>query len=291
MIRRLGLEGSVTLHGHDPHARDALWRASAFLMTSSFEGYPLATLESMSHGCPVVAYDIKYGPREQVTDGVDGYLVVEGDIEQMTERVIRLLTSRDLAERMSRAAMDKAAAHDAGRFLRDWSRVLEAVIEQKPHRTTPGAVQLDVHRLVVRGVRLGPPTASRRDRSLGQHKPWERLAFDAALRVRTRGSDRSLDDVRLELAAVSDRTGEVVPLPLSFQRHGRGFQLSSRVPLAQLLGGDGQGEVARLRLRLVWHNSAWQTYLARPQVDSRGLEVGFDHEGTLIVRRNERARR
>jgi poly(glycerol-phosphate) alpha-glucosyltransferase len=291
MIRRLDLEGSVTLHGHDPHARDALWRASAFLMTSSFEGYPLATLESMSHGCPVVAYDIKYGPREQITDDVDGYLVAEGDIEQLAERVVRLLTSPDLAERMSRAATDKARAHDADRFLSDWSRVLEAVIEKKPHRTTLRAVELDVHRLAVRGVRLGPSTPPRRDRSRGRHRPWERLVFDGTLRVRTPGSDRSLDDIRLELAAVSDRTGEVVSLPLSSRRHGRGFQLSCRVPLTHLLGGDRQDEVARLRLRLVWHNSVWQTYLARPQVDARGLEVVFDHEGTLIVRRNERARR
>ena len=47
-------------------------------MTSSFEGYPLSTLESMSRGCPVVSYDIKYGPREQITDGVDGFLVPRG---------------------------------------------------------------------------------------------------------------------------------------------------------------------------------------------------------------------
>ena len=70
-----GVTDSVTLHGHDPKARDALWQSSAFLMTSLFEGYPLSTLESLSHGCPVISYDIKYGPREQVTDGVDGYLV------------------------------------------------------------------------------------------------------------------------------------------------------------------------------------------------------------------------
>ena len=68
---------SVTLHGHDPRARDALWNSSAFLMTSLFEGYPLSTLESLSHGCPVISYDIKYGPREQISEGVDGFLVPE----------------------------------------------------------------------------------------------------------------------------------------------------------------------------------------------------------------------
>ena len=79
-------------------------RASAFLMTSSFEGYPLSTLESMSRGCPVVSYDIKYGPREQITDGVDGFLVPRGDVAALAERVVELLRSPELVARMSAAA-------------------------------------------------------------------------------------------------------------------------------------------------------------------------------------------
>ncbi len=78
-ITKLGLEKSVILHGFDPRARDTLWTATGFLMTSRFEGYPLATLEAMSHGCPVISYDIKYGPREQISHGVDGFLVKRGD--------------------------------------------------------------------------------------------------------------------------------------------------------------------------------------------------------------------
>ena len=95
-IERFGLAGSVTLRGFDPQAREALWTSSAFLMTSAFEGYPLSTLESMSRGCPVVSYDIKYGPREQITDGVDGFLVPAGD-------TALLARARDRAAALARA--------------------------------------------------------------------------------------------------------------------------------------------------------------------------------------------
>ena len=57
-------------------------------MTSLFEGYPLSTLESLSHGCPVISYDIKYGPREQISEGVDGFLVPAGGIRPMAERIV-----------------------------------------------------------------------------------------------------------------------------------------------------------------------------------------------------------
>ncbi len=125
----------MTLHGHDPHAREALWSASLFWLTSDFEGYPLSTLEAMSHGVPVVSMDMPYGPREQVTDGVDGALVPFGDIDALAARTIELLGS-DL-EPMRTAARAKAADHDHRRFLADWQRVLEQVVELKASRVQP----------------------------------------------------------------------------------------------------------------------------------------------------------
>ena len=135
VIDRLGLGDSVKMKGHDPRARDALWRSSAFLMTSLFEGYPLSTLESFSHGCPVVSYDIKYGPREQITEGEDGFLVEAGDIRAMAARVIELLRDPALVSRMSKAARAKATQHGYDRFLSDWGTVLNASVEHKRQRT------------------------------------------------------------------------------------------------------------------------------------------------------------
>lgn len=131
LTKSLGLEDSVVLHGYDPKARETLWTATAFLMTSVHEGYPLATLESMSHGCPVISYDIKYGPREQITEGVDGFLVEEGDIEAIADRALLLIRDPDRVTAMSKAAYAKALAHDHTSFIHDWQQVLNAVVEQK----------------------------------------------------------------------------------------------------------------------------------------------------------------
>ncbi|GAA3523916.1 hypothetical protein GCM10022234_20460 [Aeromicrobium panaciterrae] len=125
----------MTLHGHDPHAREALWTASLFWLTSDFEGYPLSTLEAMSHGVPVVSMDMPYGPREQITDGVDGGLVPFGDVDALANRTVELLGS-DL-EPMRTAARAKAADHDHRRFLADWQHVLEKVVELKVSRVQP----------------------------------------------------------------------------------------------------------------------------------------------------------
>jgi poly(glycerol-phosphate) alpha-glucosyltransferase len=131
-IARRSVGGAVTLHGFDPRAREALWTSSAFLMTSDYEGYPLSTLESMSRGCPVVSYDIEYGPREQITDGVDGFLVPRGDRSLLARRVIELLRSPELVRRMSAAARVRAESYGPAEFLASWASVLQATIDLKP---------------------------------------------------------------------------------------------------------------------------------------------------------------
>ena len=65
-------------------------------MTSAFEGYPLSTLESMSRGCPVVSYDMKYGPREQIDRRGRRLPRARGDVDALAARVIELLRSPEL---------------------------------------------------------------------------------------------------------------------------------------------------------------------------------------------------
>ena len=91
-------------------------------MTSEYEGYPLSTLEAMSQGCPVVSYDVRYGPREQITDGVDGFVVPEGDQARLAERVVELLRSPELVARMSAAARETVARYGPAEFVERWAR-------------------------------------------------------------------------------------------------------------------------------------------------------------------------
>ena len=225
VIDRLELGGSVTMKGHDPRARDALWRSSAFLMTSLFEGYPLSTLESFSHGCPVVSYDIKYGPREQITEGEDGFLVEAGDIRAMADRVIELLKDPALVSRMSKAARAKATQHGYDRFLSDWGAVLNAAVEHKPKRTKLASADLEVHRLSVGRADVGP----------GRFAAGKRMHLEASLELTGRG-DQS--EAEVTLAAVHEGSGLVVDLPMSVKHAERRLPADRvRAPFRPLPGG------------------------------------------------------
>jgi poly(glycerol-phosphate) alpha-glucosyltransferase len=242
-IDRRGLGEHVVLRGFDPDARDALWSASAFLMTSSFEGYPLSTLESMSRGCPVVSYDIKYGPREQIRDGVDGFLVPRGDVDGLARRVVELLTSPELVARMSEAARATAAGFAPDQFVVRWGEVLRSAGRLRRYRTSIEEAGLALERLrIKRG----------------------RLQLDGVVTVRAETRAATLDEAEVTLTAVEDASGVVTPIPLKVERVEGEPRFRVRTS-GGLLGGPKVPAGARLRLRVEWHNSVWET-----EPDARG---------------------
>jgi glycosyltransferase involved in cell wall biosynthesis len=104
-IGDLDLQGRVHLHGRlSPEAvRSRLQQADAFLLSSLSEGISNAVLEAMACGLPVVTTDCG-GMREAVTDGVEGFVVPVRDPEAMAEALSRLVSDRDLGQRMGEAA-------------------------------------------------------------------------------------------------------------------------------------------------------------------------------------------
>jgi poly(glycerol-phosphate) alpha-glucosyltransferase len=292
---------SVFLRGHDPRAREALWTATGFLMTSRFEGYPLATLESLSHGCPVISYDIKYGPSQQITHGVDGYLIPAGDTQAMADRIVELIRNPDVVTRMSEAALDKAAQHDHQAFLNDWQAVLDGVIAAKQRRTTLDSVTLKTTRLgYLRAIRLPAavarfPVLRRLARPQASSRAWRaprKLEFMARLEVDGHSPESSLDSAVVTLDAVGDGGGAVVAIPMRVGRSDTTFQLIATVDLDEVFRAmDEACRSVRLRLRLVWENSSWEKTLSRPRRMEPNYEVSFSGTGEICLNRGKGAPR
>jgi poly(glycerol-phosphate) alpha-glucosyltransferase len=235
-IDRRQLAASVRLRGFDPNAAEALWTSSAFLLTSLFEGYPLSTSESMSRGCPVVSYDIKYGPREQITDGEDGFLVPPGDVALLAQRVTELLRSPELVARMSAAARRNSERFGPAESLASWATVVQAVVDRKHLRTKIDEIDFEL-------------TGMRRTR-------LRRVDLAGVLRVKGTSRGSALGSAHVTLAAIDDATGAVEELPLKARlRKGGEFRLRARFK---------DDPRARLRLRFTWQNSAWDTDIVTP---------------------------
>ena len=84
--------------------------------TSAFEGQGLALAEALAHGVPVVAYDIRYGPRDMLADG-GGILVPDGDEDALADALVRMLGDAALRRRLAREARASAAALSPARAM------------------------------------------------------------------------------------------------------------------------------------------------------------------------------
>jgi len=109
-VRRLGIEDAVEFRGFVSPAqkRAALTRAHAACLLSRSEGLPLAALEAMACGTPVV---ISEGANLSEADGVAG-VVVDGEPEGSAEAIVKLMHDDSLRERLGEGARRFAARFD-----------------------------------------------------------------------------------------------------------------------------------------------------------------------------------
>ncbi|MFF0905455.1 UNVERIFIED_CONTAM: glycosyltransferase family 4 protein [Kocuria sp. CPCC 205316] len=117
LVAESGLAGSVHLPGHRGDARMLLDAADVFALPSRAEGMPLALIEAMEAGLPVVATRV-IGSTEVVTDGETGLLVPAQDAGMLAEALVKLLGDGEVR------ALYGAAGRK--RYLRDYT--VEAMV-------------------------------------------------------------------------------------------------------------------------------------------------------------------
>jgi glycosyltransferase involved in cell wall biosynthesis len=102
-IESLGLSDSVKLLGQSDHVEKFLASADVFVMPSLWEGLPIALLEAMSAGLPVIATKVE-GVEEVITEGEQGLLVPKEDAVALAEAIMKLLADPPLRRKLGTAS-------------------------------------------------------------------------------------------------------------------------------------------------------------------------------------------
>ena len=120
--------GNVIVHNPISEIFLAYSKSALLMMTSLFEPFGLVIVEAMSCGLPVVAFDCPYGPSDLITDGKDGYLIKERDIDFFTDRVCQLIENRDLRIKMGQLAISTTKRYVADEVMPLWLQLFESTI-------------------------------------------------------------------------------------------------------------------------------------------------------------------
>jgi L-malate glycosyltransferase len=109
-IRGLGLEDKILLTGVRPDVPRIMAAFDLFVMTSNFEGMPIAALEAMAVSLPIVSTAVG-GVPEMVDDGVTGRLVEGREPATFAAHVVELLSDRGRLRRLGEAGRSRYERH------------------------------------------------------------------------------------------------------------------------------------------------------------------------------------
>ena len=123
----LGLDSRVYFPGRISDPASILSQAGIFVLSSRFEGFPMAILESMSCGLPVISFDCPTGPGDIISDGIDGVLVKNGDIPALAAAMDLLMEDENLRLVMGKRAKDVVDKFSIEKVMGQWDGLLTAV--------------------------------------------------------------------------------------------------------------------------------------------------------------------
>lgn len=122
--RVLGLGASSVEFSRPTHQMQEVYlRSSIYAMTSRYEGLPMVLIEAQQMGLPIVSFACPCGPRDVIHEGVDGYLVEQGDEATFVQRLCQLMDAEEERQRMGQAARQASQRYDVDRIMNQWMQL------------------------------------------------------------------------------------------------------------------------------------------------------------------------
>jgi len=94
--------------------------SKCFVSSSLMESWGNSIVEAMSQGCPVVAFDCDYGPREIITDGLNGLLVTINDVQSLTNNITVLLSDNLLRNKICHNGLTRSSEFNSRKLSAQW---------------------------------------------------------------------------------------------------------------------------------------------------------------------------
>ena len=132
-LEKAGLTSSMTFAGTTDNIYKEYQNSAFYVMSSRYEGWGLVLVEAMSCGLPCVSFDCPYGPSDIIRDGEDGFLVENGNIQQLAEKMELLINNKELRERLGVRARLNAARFTSDNIMPQWTKLFETIVQNDNH--------------------------------------------------------------------------------------------------------------------------------------------------------------
>lgn len=129
-VNELCLTEKVVLGRAEIDMKSVYSRASVLALSSRYEGLPMVLLEAQAAGLPIVSFECKCGPKDVITDGLDGILVREGDVDGLAHGLLKLIKDDELRRRMGAEAYKNSERFSEERVMAQWVELFNEVCDK-----------------------------------------------------------------------------------------------------------------------------------------------------------------
>ena len=128
LAKELHICDQIDFVGFVENVEDYLSNADVFLLSSDYEALPLALLEAMAAGLPIVSTDVG-GVRDIVTD--NGILLSSGDMDALVRAMEELYCKEDVRVRLATAAKKNVRAYDVSNTSAGYAELFRRYANKK----------------------------------------------------------------------------------------------------------------------------------------------------------------
>lgn len=124
-IKSYALEDKVFLKPFTPNIMEKYLDSSIFICSSRSESFSMVIIEAMECGLPCVSFNCKIGPKEIISEGLDGFLVDTFNIQNLANKIKLLIDDTELRIKMGMNAKKKSKRYNAEDIMYNWEKVLK----------------------------------------------------------------------------------------------------------------------------------------------------------------------
>ncbi len=128
-VKELGIEDRVFFPGFCNDIKEKLYGASAFVLSSNYEGMPVALIEAMALYTPCVSTDLG-GGFDLIKDGENGLIVPKGDSKALSNALRKILGDSSFAEQLALSAGKIKEDLKPEKIYKAWEDYLLGVINE-----------------------------------------------------------------------------------------------------------------------------------------------------------------
>lgn len=106
-------------------------QAPIFMMTSAFEGLPMTILEAQQNRCVPVVFDTFASLPDVVSNGRNGFVIPEGDVDQYVARLTQLMNDEFLCKEMGENALIDCLRFAPQKVAEQWNSLFNELVNQQ----------------------------------------------------------------------------------------------------------------------------------------------------------------